>query len=79
MENWRPDFDVKLQGHAIATYRGPKSADMVAKLYEYFRKEKWRGQFVINFPGNGGVNDMVFTEVRRASEMENGNGVKKDV
>ncbi len=63
-----PEFDVKLQGHAIAKYLGDKSAANVAQLYQFFRGKKWRGKLEINFPGNGGVNDIVFTEVRRATE-----------
>lgn len=63
-----PEFDVKLQGHAIAKYLGDKSAANVAQLYQFFREKKWRGKLEINFPGNGGVNDIVFTEVRRATE-----------
>ena len=67
-DNFKPEFDVKLQGHAIAKWNGEKDESTIAKLFAFFRREKWRGQFVINFPGNGGVNDVTFTEVRRMTE-----------
>lgn len=62
-----PQFEVKLQGHAIARYLGEKDDASLSALLRFFRREKWRGQLVINWPGNGGVNDIVFTEVRRAT------------
>ena len=71
LDGFKPEFDVRLQGHAVAKYLGPKDAISIAKLYEFFRREKWRGQLIMNFPGNGGVNgDIIFTEVRRMSESE---------
>jgi hypothetical protein len=69
---FKPEFDVKTQGHAIAKYLGPKDDASLAQLLAFFRKEKWRGQLVLNYPGNGGMNDIVFTEVRRATVIENG-------
>ena len=63
---FNPEFDIKLRGHAIARYRGPK--DDVGKLHEFFRHEKWRGQMIVNYPGNGGVNDIIFDEIRNMSE-----------
>jgi len=70
LDGFKPEFDVKLQGHAVAKYLGPKDAISIAKLFEYLRTDRWRGQLVINFPGNSGVNDIIFTEVRRMSESE---------
>ena len=70
LDGFKPEFDVRLQGHAVAKYLGPKDAISIAKLYEYLRTDKWRGQLVINLPGNSGVNDVIFTEVRRMSESE---------
>ena len=61
-------FEVKLQGCAIATWTGPKDDATLGKLLELIRREKWRGQLQINYVGNGGVNTVVFTEVRRMSE-----------
>jgi hypothetical protein len=68
-EPFKPEFDIKLQGHAIATWTGAKDAATIAKLFEFFRVNKWRGKFEINFPGNTGVNGVQFTEVRRMSEQ----------
>lgn len=68
MADFKPEFDVKLQGHAIAKYLGPKDSASLSALLDFFRKEKWRGQLQVNFPGNGGINDLSFTEVRRMVE-----------
>lgn len=58
-------FEVKLQGHAIATWTGPKDDATLARLLELIRREKWRGQLQVNYSGNGGVSTVIFTEVRR--------------
>jgi hypothetical protein len=71
MEEFKPEFDVKLQGHAIAKWEGAKDETTIGKLFTFFRASKWRGRFEVNFPGNGGVNDVVFTEIRRMTETEN--------
>ena len=63
-------FEVKLQGHAIAKWLGKKDAATLAQLFSLCLKEKWRGRLEINFPGNGGVTDVVFTEVRRMTETK---------
>jgi hypothetical protein len=74
MEKFDPEFHLTLQGHAIAKYLGPRSPkdaeydNHIERLHEFFRAKKWKGQLVINYPGNGGVNDIVFTEVRRMTE-----------
>jgi hypothetical protein len=67
MADFKPEFDVKMEGHAIAKYLGPKDDNSLAKLLAFHRSEKWRGQLVINYPGNGGINDVVFTEKKRAT------------
>lgn len=61
-------FDVKFQGHAIATWRGAKDDATLTQLLKLVRNEKWRGQLQINYTGNGGVTGVVFTEVRRMTE-----------
>ena len=67
-----PKFDVKMEAQAIARYVGPKDDSSLGKLVAYFRREKWRGALVINFPGNTGINDVVFTERKPAQFIENG-------
>lgn len=67
MPNW-PEFDIKLQGRAIARYKGPKDHQSVNRLIDFFRKEQWRGKLTMDFTGNGGISDIVFDEVRRATE-----------
>jgi hypothetical protein len=55
-------FEVKREDMAVAKWTGPKDDATLTNLLELFRREKWRGQFVISYPGNGGVADAVFTE-----------------
>jgi hypothetical protein len=66
---FEPKFEIKLEGHAKAKFVGVKDGATVGQLFDYFRANKWKGRFEINFPGNGGVNDIIFTEVRRAVEV----------
>jgi hypothetical protein len=63
-------FEVKREDQAVAVWKGPKDDATLAQLLALFRSEKWRGHLTINYPGNGGVNDVVFTErkVRRIVE-----------
>jgi len=65
-------FEIKREDSAIAKWTGPKDNGTLAELICLFRRENWRGQFVVNFPGNGGVNDVIFTErkLRRVAEGE---------
>ena len=55
-------FEIKREDQAIARWTGPKDDETLAQLLELFRREKWRGQLVVNYSGNGGVSDIVFTE-----------------
>lgn len=59
---FKPEFDIKSMGHITAEYKGAKTPENMARLYEWIRKEKWRGCLQINFVGNGGVNSIVFAE-----------------
>jgi hypothetical protein len=63
-------FEVKREDQAIATWKGPKDAATLAQLIELFLREKWRGQFVVSFPGNGGINDVIFTERKTRKIVE---------
>lgn len=60
-------FSIKKEEVATAKWLGPKDDSSLAKLLGLFRREKWRGQLQINYVGNGGINDVVFTE--RPSKM----------
>lgn len=55
-------FEIKREDQAIARWTGPKDDATLAQLLELFRREKWRGQLVVSYSGNGGVSDIVFTE-----------------
>ena len=68
-----PKFDVKMDAQATAKYLGPKDDNSLSDLISFFRKERWRGALVINWPGNGGVNDVVFTERKPAQMIEKEN------
>ena len=55
-------FEIKREDQAIARWTGPKDEATLAQLIALFIREKWKGRFEVNFPGNGGINDVVFTE-----------------
>lgn len=62
-----PEFTIRTEGHSHAHFSGPRDPDSIRALYEFLRREKWRGQLLISFAGNGGVTDIIFHEVRRAT------------
>ena len=64
-------FEIKREDQAIARWTGPRDIETLAQLLTLFIGEKWRGHLQIDFPGNGGVNDVVFTErkTRRVAEQ----------
>jgi hypothetical protein len=55
-------FVIKKESVAVARWTGEKDDLTLSQLLALFRREKWRGQFQINYPGNGGVQSVVFTE-----------------
>lgn len=55
-------FEVKREDQAIATWKGPKDRETVKRLIDLVLDEKWRGEFVLSLPGNGGINSIVVTE-----------------
>lgn len=55
-------FEIKREDQAIARWTGPKDDATLAQLLDLFRKERWKGQLVVSYSGNGGVSDVVFTE-----------------
>lgn len=63
MSDFTPQFETK--AHAIARFLGPRDQGTVVNLLQFVIHEKWRGQLVINFTGNGGIQDVVFSEVKR--------------
>ena len=62
-----PEFTIKTEGHSHAHFQGARDGDSMKALYEFIKREKWRGQLLISFAGNGGVTDIIFHEVRRAT------------
>lgn len=67
-KDFTPEFSLKMEGRCYARYLGPKDPDSIRELYDFLRREKWRGQLQINMVGNGGVNDIVFDEVRKITD-----------
>lgn len=65
-------FEVKREDQAIARWTGPKDAETLAQLIALFITEKWKGHFSVAFPGNGGVNEVVFTERKPRRIPEDG-------
>lgn len=49
-------------GHVTARFKGPKTSETVAQLFDWLKANRWRGCLQINFPGNSGVQDIVFAE-----------------
>lgn len=70
MSNFEPEFEIKSMGHVTAEFKGPKTSENIAQLFEWFKREKWRGCWQINFPGNGGVNSIVFAETPKRLVIE---------
>ena len=62
-----PEFTTKMEGHSYAHFSGERDGDSVKSLHEFIKREKWRGQLTISYAGNGGVTDIIFHEVRRAT------------
>lgn len=67
LPSFTPEFTIKTEGHSHAHFSGPRDPDSIKSLYEFLRRERWRGQLLISFAGNGGVTDIIFHEVRRAT------------
>ena len=63
-------FEIKREDQAIAKWTGPKDDATLTQLLNLFRAEKWKGQLVVSYSGNGGVSDVIFTErkTRRVTE-----------
>ncbi len=65
--HFSPEFTIKTEGHSHAHFTGGRDGDSLKSLHEFIRREKWRGQLTISYAGNGGVTDVIFHEVRRAT------------
>lgn len=65
------NFVVKKEETAIARWVGEKDDTTLSRLLDLFRREKWRGQLQINYPGNGGVQSVIFAEKPSAVKAEN--------
>ena len=63
-----PQFDIKMQAHARSHFRIDKSE--VGALSEFLLAKKWKGKLEVVFPGNGGITQVTFDEVRPMSATE---------
>ena len=55
-------FDVYQGKQTVARYTGPRDPEAIHQLYIFLRRNEWKGMLYINFSGNGGVSDIVFSE-----------------
>jgi len=67
---FKPEYEVKATGHIIARFKLPATPENAARLLEWLKENKWRGAFIANFPGNGGIADMQFAETPKALREE---------
>jgi hypothetical protein len=63
-------FVIKKESVAVARWTGEKDDLTLSQLLALFRREKWRGQFQINYPGNGGIQSVIFTEKPSATKTD---------
>jgi len=66
-DEFAPEFETKMEGRAYAHFRGSRDAESIKKLFEFLKREKWRGSLMVHFAGNGGVTDVIFEEVKKMS------------
>ncbi len=66
----KSQLDFKMDARCVSRWKGAKDSKTIAELFDYFRTEGWRGEMRIGFPGNGGVSEVLFDEVRRATPVE---------
>ncbi len=60
--SFKPEFTIKATGHVVAEFTCDRTSANIAHIFDWIRREKWKGCLQINFPGNGGVNNVVFAE-----------------
>lgn len=65
-----PQFDVKKTGQITATFKLSATPENVAGLVQWIKSRGWRGALILNFAGNGGVNNPVFAETPKALREE---------
>lgn len=62
MSEFKPIFTVKATGHVVAEFTCDRTSTNLAKIFDWIKKEQWRGCLQVHFPGNGGVNSVLFAE-----------------
>jgi len=65
LNGYAPEFSIKMEGRSYAHFTGQRDAETIKKLYEFLKRENWRGRLMIHFAGNGGVTDVIFEEVKK--------------
>lgn len=62
MIDFTSQFALQRGKHTFARYTGPCDEETIRNLYIFIRRVQWRGQLYINFSGNGGVTNIIFTD-----------------
>lgn len=70
MITFKPQFTIKATGQVIAEFSNISTASQVAQVFEWVRKEQWKGCLQIHFPGNGGVQGVKFAESPKPLKSE---------
>lgn len=60
-----PEFEIKLEARAVSKF-SPKGD--VKVLVDFLRAQKWKGRLSLDFPGNGGIQTVMFEETRKMVE-----------
>jgi hypothetical protein len=63
-----PEFTARLEGRAYAHFKGPHTPASLSFLCEYLKHEKWLGNLRVHFQ-NGGITDVVFEEIKKATSI----------
>ena len=74
--NGRPEYSTKMEARAFTHFKGLRDPESIKLLIEWLKREEWRGILRVTFVGNGGINDTIFEEVRRITEVSEGGNIE---
>jgi hypothetical protein len=60
--DFKPQFTVKATGHVVAEFTCERTSSNIGLIFEWIKREQWKGCLQINFAGNGGVCSIRFAE-----------------
>ena len=58
-------FSIQQGKHTFARYTGARDPESIHALYIFIRQHRWRGKLFINFTGDGGITDIIFTDGKK--------------